>query len=179
MVGNQSETHPTFSLNCSIAYIQTKKHTSSFRKSKMLRALSLTKTHYSFGSHLGFSGDTPMRLQAPWRALAFSEKTLDGTLSARIVEHASVSLLNKFDVRSVFHGKRNLVAVNQIYVIHEAMNGCKNLNILQRLASKILIHQLTPFSPVMVIVDCSSRLLMFFCRLYRKQYGARSDLEHV
>ena len=47
-----------------------------------------------FDSHLGFSGDKPIdlnceRLQAPWRALAFREKELDGTPSARIVEHAS------------------------------------------------------------------------------------------
>ena len=41
-----------------------------------------------------------------------------------------VSLLgNEFDVRSVLHGQVSLVAVNQIYVIHEAMNGYKNLKI--------------------------------------------------
>ena len=41
-----------------------------------------------------------------------------------------VSLLaNEFDVRSVFHGQKNLAAVNQIYVIHEAMNGCNYLKI--------------------------------------------------
>ena len=32
---------------------------------------------------------------------------------------------NEFDVRSVFHRHVSLVAVNQICVIHEAMNGCK------------------------------------------------------
>ena len=38
-----------------------------------------------------------------------------------------VSLLaNEFDVRSVLHGQVSLAAVNQICVIHEAMNGCKN-----------------------------------------------------
>ena len=38
-----------------------------------------------------------------------------------------VSLLaNEFDVRSVFYGQVSLAAVNQIRVIHEAMNGCKN-----------------------------------------------------
>ena len=37
-----------------------------------------------------------------------------------------VSLLaNEFDVRSVLHGQMSWVAVNQICVIHEAMNGCK------------------------------------------------------
>ena len=37
-----------------------------------------------------------------------------------------VSLLaNGFDVRSVLHVQVGLAAVNQIYVIHEAMNACK------------------------------------------------------
>ena len=30
----------------------------------------------------------------------------------------------KFDVRSVLHGQVSLAAVNQIYIIHDAMNGC-------------------------------------------------------
>ena len=37
-------------------------------------------------------------------------------------------LANKFDVRSVLHGQASLAAVNQIYVIHEATNGCKKSN---------------------------------------------------
>ena len=70
------------------------------------------------------------RLQAPWQALVFREEALDSTLSANIVEHASVSLLaNEFDVRSVLHRQVSLEAVNQIYVIHEVMNDCKNLKI--------------------------------------------------
>ena len=41
-----------------------------------------------------------------------------------------VSLLaNEFDVRSVLHGQVSLAAVNQIRVIHDAINGCKNLMI--------------------------------------------------
>ena len=37
-----------------------------------------------------------------------------------------VSLLeNKFDVQSLLHWQVSLAAVNQIYVFHEAMNGCK------------------------------------------------------
>ena len=35
----------------------------------------------------------------------------------------------EFDVRSILHGQVSLAAVNQIHVIHEAMNGCKNLKI--------------------------------------------------
>ena len=43
---------------------------------------------------------------------------------------AVVSLLvNKFEILSVLHGQMSLAAVNQIYVIHEAKNSCKNLKI--------------------------------------------------
>ena len=36
-----------------------------------------------------------------------------------------VSLLaNEFDVQGILHGQVRLAAVNQMYVIHEAMNGC-------------------------------------------------------
>ena len=42
----------------------------------------------------------------------------------------SVSLLaNEFDVRCVLHWQVSLAAVNQIYVIPEAMKDCKNLMI--------------------------------------------------
>ena len=63
-----------------------------------------TKTHYCFGSHLGFSGDTSIdlngeHLQAPLRALAFRKKALDNTPSAPIVEHSIICLYNQvFDV---------------------------------------------------------------------------------
>ena len=33
--------------------------------------------------------------------------------------------MNELDVGSVLHGQVSLAAVNQICVIHEAMNGCK------------------------------------------------------
>ena len=38
-------------------------------------------------------------------------------------------LANGFDVRSVLDEKVSLAAVNQIFVFHEAMNGCKNVKI--------------------------------------------------
>ena len=38
-------------------------------------------------------------------------------------------MLNEFNVRSVLTRQVSLAAVNQIYVIHEAMNGCKNLKV--------------------------------------------------
>ena len=38
-------------------------------------------------------------------------------------------LANEFDVGSVLHGQVSLAALNQIDVIHEAMNGCKNIKI--------------------------------------------------
>ena len=46
------------------------------------------------------------------------------------VSHTPVSFLaNEFDVRSVMKGQVSLATVNQIYVIHEVMKGCKNLKI--------------------------------------------------
>ena len=38
-------------------------------------------------------------------------------------------LANEYDVGSVLREQVSLAAVNQIYVIHEAMTGCKNLKI--------------------------------------------------
>ena len=32
---------------------------------------------------------------------------------------------SEFEVRSLLHGQVSLAAVNQVCVIHEAMNGCK------------------------------------------------------
>ena len=46
-----------------------------------------------------------------------------GSLS--ITTHV-ILLANEFDVRSVLHMQKSLAAVNQICVIHEAMNGCEN-----------------------------------------------------
>ena len=51
---------------------------------------------------------------------------------ARCQSQHSVSLLvTEFDVQSILHGPVSLAAVNQIYVIHEAMEGCKNLDSLK------------------------------------------------
>ena len=38
-------------------------------------------------------------------------------------------LANEFDVRSRLHGQVSLAALGQLFVVHEAMNRCKNLNI--------------------------------------------------
>ena len=58
--------------------------------------------------------------------LVLQVRLLGGLLSITTpVSH----LANAVDVRSVLHGQVILAAVNQIYVIHEAMNGCKNLKI--------------------------------------------------
>ena len=49
---------------------------------------------------------------------------------ARCLSHSTVSLLeNEFDVQNVLHGQVSLAAVNQIYVVHEFINGCKNQKI--------------------------------------------------
>ena len=51
---------------------------------------------------------------------------------------SQVSLLAKeLDVQRVLHGQENLAAVSHICVIHETMNGCKNLEIHLRIASKM------------------------------------------
>ena len=59
-------------------------------------------------------------------------------------------LANKFDVRSVLHGQVCLAAVNQICVLHEAMNGCKNLK----------IHKRIFFENINILQVCKSLLLM-------------------
>ena len=38
-------------------------------------------------------------------------------------------LANEFDDRGMLHGQVSLTFINQICVIHEAMNDCENLNI--------------------------------------------------
>ena len=53
-------------------------------------------------------------------------------------------LANEIDVRSLFHGQVSLTAVDQIYVIHEAMYGCKNLKTHLRLALKMCIFKDVP-----------------------------------
>ena len=45
-------------------------------------------------------------------------------------------LANEFDVQRVLHRLVKLAAVNQICIIHEAMNGRKNLKIHLRIALK-------------------------------------------
>ena len=39
--------------------------------------------------------------------------------------NTSALLVNEFDVRSILHRQVSSAAVNQIYVFHEAMDGCK------------------------------------------------------
>ena len=51
-----------------------------------------------------------------------------------------VSLLaNELYDRSVLHGQVSLAAVNQVYLFHQAMNGCKNLKMHKRFALKMSI----------------------------------------
>ena len=51
-----------------------------------------------------------------------------GCCSLSIITPVSF-LANEFDVGCILHGQVSLEAVNQIYVFHEAMSGCKNLKI--------------------------------------------------
>ena len=49
-----------------------------------------------------------------------------------------VSLLSiELDVQTILQGQVSLAAVNQICVVYEAMNCCKNLKIHYRIASKM------------------------------------------
>ena len=58
------------------------------------------------------------------------EQTIGLFCTCDSVVTTPVSLLaNKLDVWSVLHGQVSLAAVNQIFVTHEAMNGCKNLKV--------------------------------------------------
>ena len=68
-----------------------------------------------------------MNTDSQWSKQAFLHEQLRcGLLSIT----TPVSLLaNEFNVRRVLHGQVSLAAVNQIDVIHEAMNSCKNLKI--------------------------------------------------
>ena len=55
--------------------------------------------------------------------------TCDGSGSLSITTPVSL-LANECAVRGMLHGQVSLAAVNQICVIREAMNDCKNLKIL-------------------------------------------------
>ena len=46
----------------------------------------------------------------------------------------TILLVKEFDVQSVLQGHVSLAAINQICVIQEAINGCKNLKIHQMFA---------------------------------------------
>ena len=45
--------------------------------------------------------------------------------------------MNEYNVQIELYGQVSLAAVNQICIIHEAMNGCKKLRIHKRIASKM------------------------------------------
>ena len=54
-----------------------------------------------------------------------------------------VSLLaNELDVQSVMHRQVSLAAVNQICVIHEAMNRCKTLNSIKHCTENVNIYSI-------------------------------------
>ena len=46
-------------------------------------------------------------------------------------------LANEFNVPSILYGQVNLADINQVCVIHEAMNSFKNLKVHLRLALKM------------------------------------------
>ena len=79
-----------------------------------------------------------------------------------------MSLLeNEYDVRSILHGQMSLALVNQICVVHEAMNSCKNQKIHKRLASKMKI-----------LFDIFQKWLKVGGKLFISDYCC-SDTEHT
>ena len=64
-------------------------------------------------------------------------------------------LANQFDVRSILHGQVSLAAFNHMYVFHEVMNVCKNLNCFENVNIK-LYQLLTTSGPVLTWIQCVS-----------------------
>ena len=62
--------------------------------------------------------------------------TCDSGVARCQSQHQDHFLANAFGVRSILHGQVSLAAVNQIRVVYEVMNRCKNLKIYKRIASK-------------------------------------------
>ena len=59
----------------------------------------------------------------------FARATQTGRYGSLSITTPVSFLTNEFDVRSVLHGQGSSAAVDQICVIHEAMNGCfENVN---------------------------------------------------
>ena len=74
------------------------------------------------------SGTASVNTDRQWskQQACFACATRCGTLS--ITTPASL-LANELIVRSVLHRQVSLAAANHIYVIYEAMKGCKNLKV--------------------------------------------------
>ena len=50
-------------------------------------------------------------------------------------------MANEFDVRSALHRQVSLATVSQICVVHDAMNGCKNITIVKGLLQNVNINE--------------------------------------
>ena len=61
--------------------------------------------------------------------------TCDSGVNRSITTPVSL-LANEFDDHSVSHGQVSVTAIKHILVTHEAMNGCKNLKVQLRIASR-------------------------------------------
>ena len=74
------------------------------------------------------NGTASVNTDSQWskQEACFARATRCGSLSVT----TPVSLLaNELDVRSVLQGQVNLATFSHICVIHETMNGCKNLEV--------------------------------------------------
>ena len=88
-----------------------------------------------------------------------------------------VSLLaNEFDVLSVLHVQVNLAAVNQMCVIHEAMNGCKILKIHKKTCfGNVYIRLAKSYVPIYPLLSCQHRVTVTSCFAY----NVIRDLESI
>ena len=79
-----------------------------------------------------------------------------GVARCQLQHQCHSHLANEFDARSVLHEQVSLAAVNQICVIHKAMNGCKkskdslkacfeNVSIKPSTKQKSIFHIFTGF----------------------------------
>ena len=78
----------------------------------------------------GKSGTASVNTDSHWSITRVLFCICDSGVARCHSQLTQVSLLaNELDVRSVLRGQVRLAAFNHICVIHEAMNGCKNLQV--------------------------------------------------
>ena len=95
--------------------------------------------------------------------------------------NTSVTSGNEFDVRSELHGQVSLAAVNQIYVGHETMNGCKILKIHLRLLLKckyspMLTHCILVTPKCVLWQTVMQHFIWVYTICYDKKHSSMKDI---